>query len=105
MWGSQVDSRGITQASEAKVSVRQSYLAGAKDDARSINAIKRLLAEHPGDPAVRHAARNLHRLQWAGWTNVYGATAVDAVDKGADKLSGSYRDFKDCFAFAEGTLK
>jgi hypothetical protein len=95
----------VLEAPESTASVKQAYLAGAKDDARTINTITRLLGEHPGDQAVETAARNLRKLRWAGRTNVASATAIDLADKAAGQWSDSYGSFKERFKVAEGTLK
>ncbi|HEX3828951.1 MAG TPA: hypothetical protein VHV82_16950 [Sporichthyaceae bacterium] len=91
----------ILETPEATATKWQMLTAGAKDDAYSINTAKQLADDHPGDPAVRNAARNLHRLTLAGRGNFATGVALDAAGK-AQEWGDSYRCFKDQFKLARG---
>jgi hypothetical protein len=102
----------LLDAPLAKAKFRQVLAAGSREDPRMVNTTKQLLAEHPGNDAVRTAARNLRRQMWSGRANFVGTTTLDgaakAADQAADRTSWSwahsYRDFTERFTLSEGTL-
>jgi hypothetical protein len=104
--------RDVLEAPLAEAKFHQVLFAGSEEDVKLANTTKQLLADHPGNEAVKAAAKNLRRQVLTGRANYLGATALDFGDKGAklaaDRTSWSwahsYRDFQERFTLSEGTL-
>jgi hypothetical protein len=106
-------SRAVLDAPLAEAKFRQVLLAGDEKHVRLINTTKQLVADHPGNDAVRIAAMKLRGQMLAGRANYLGVTALDLGDKGAKQAADhtpwswahSYRDFQERFTLSEGTLE
>jgi hypothetical protein len=104
--------REVEEAPLTEAKFHQVLAAGSPDDVRMANTTNQLLADHPGNQAVKNAAVKLRRQVWAGRANYLGATTLDLADKGAKQAAEhtpwswahSYRDFSERWTLSEGAL-
>jgi hypothetical protein len=93
-------------APETGAGLLQRLAAGSKEDADAVANASHLLAEHPGDPAVRDAAAQVRRLAAQGRKNWWVAAGLDTSDKALNRYwAGSYRGFKEHFTAGIGWLQ
>jgi len=94
------------EAPQAEANLGTRLLAGSEEDANALSNANRILAEHPGNEAVRDSAAEVRRLAAKGRKNWFVAAGLDGSDKALNHYwAGSYRGFKEHTTHGVGWLQ